>query len=226
MVSGYCLLVNVFLQDIQMLFFVCFWYVVDYIGCWGVWVSGEDKVVVYIEIDVGDKFYGFFEIFCGFVWEVDDKVGVYLNIWVCFMQFVNNCFIFQCGMGVFYQVQYMVGVILYWQVQEVYQFWCIVINVDDIVGKFDWVVGGEVNVVDVVDGGDQVQQVGKVVGGVVVIFIVSGVNVLFQQIDFMYILCCQLGDFKQDIVVWMVNFFFVGIWYYVVGVVFIVIFYN
>lgn len=43
----------------------------------------EDKVVVYIKVDVSDKFYGFFEIIGSFVREFDDKVRVYLNVWLC-----------------------------------------------------------------------------------------------------------------------------------------------
>lgn len=53
-----------------------------------------------------------------------------------------------------------------------------------------------------------------------------GVYVLIEQVDFMYVLSCKLGNFKQNIVGWMVYFFIMGVRYYVVGVIFIVVFYD
>lgn len=72
-------------------------------------------------------------------------------------------------MGASHQVQHTVGATLHRQVQEAHQLRRIAINVDDIVGKFDRVAGGEANAVDAVDGGDRAQQVGKAAGGAVVI---------------------------------------------------------
>lgn len=157
----YCLLINVFLQNIQMLFFFFFWNIINYIGGWCIWMCREDKVVVYVEIDVGNQFYCFFEVFGGFVREVNDEIRIDLNIWMCCMQFMDDCFVFQCCMGMVYQVQNVIGIVLYWQMQEVYQFWCVVIYFDDIVGEFDWMVGGKVNMIDFVDCSNQMQQIGK-----------------------------------------------------------------
>ncbi len=171
---GHRLLVNAFLQDIQTLFFVRLRHVVDHIGRRGARASGEDKAVAHIEIDVGDKLHGLFEIFRGFAREADDKVGAYLNIRARFTQLANNRFILQRGMGASHQVQHTVGATLHRQVQEAHQLRRIAINVDDIVGKFDRVAGGEANAVDAVDGGDRAQQVGKAAGGAVVILTAPG----------------------------------------------------
>lgn len=129
-------------------------------------------------------------------------------------------------MGASHQVQHTVGATLHRQVQEAHQLRRIAINVDDIVGKFDRVAGGEANAVDAVDGGDQAQQVGKAAGGAVVILTAPGVNVLPQQIDLTHTLRRQLGDFKQDIVARTANFFSAGIRHHAVGAVFIATFHN
>ena len=140
------------------------------------------------------------EVIRGFAREADDKVGAYLDIRARFTQLADDRFILQRRMGTAHQVQHAVGAALHRQVQETHQLRRIAIDVDDIVGKFDRMAGGEANAVDAVNGGHQAQQVGKAAGGAVVVLTAPGVNVLPQQVDFTHALRRQLGDFKQDIV--------------------------
>ena len=110
--------------------------------------------------------------------------------------------------------------------QEAHQLRRIAIDVDDVVGKFDRVAGGEANAVDAVDSGHQAQQIGKAAGGAVVVLTAPGVHVLAQQVDFTHALRRQLGDFKQDIVARAADFFTAGVGHHAVGAVFVAAFHN
>ncbi|VFT72641.1 Uncharacterised protein [Klebsiella aerogenes] len=129
-------------------------------------------------------------------------------------------------MGASHQIQNPVRTTLHRQVQEAHQFRRIAIDLDDIVGKFDRVAGGEANAIDAVDGGDQTQQIGKAAGGAVVILTAPGVNVLAQQINLTHALRRQLGDFKQDIVARTADLFSAGVRHHAVGAVFVATFHN
>lgn len=223
---GHRLLVDALLQNIQTLFLIGIRHVVYHIGRRGARAGGEDKAVAHIEIDVGDKLHCLFEIFRSFAGEADDKVGAYLNIRTRFTQLANNRFILQRGMGASHQVQHAVGAALHRQVQEAHQLRRIAIDIDDIVGKFDRVAGGEANAVDAVDSGDRAQQIGKAAGSAVVVLAAPGVHVLAQQVDFTHTLRRQLGDFKQDIVARAADFFSAGVGHHAVGAVFIAAFHN
>ena len=214
------------MQNIQTLLFILLRHVIDHIGRRGARTSGEDKAVAHIEIDVGDKLHRLFEIVCGFAGEADNKVRAYLNIRARLTQLANNRFVLQCGMGASHQIQNPVRTALHRQVQEAHQLRRIAIDLDDIVGKFDRVAGGEANTVDAVDGGDQTQQIGKAAGGAVVILTAPGVNVLAQQINLTHALRRQLGDFKQDIVARTADLFSAGVRHHAVGTVFVAAFHN
>ena len=129
-------------------------------------------------------------------------------------------------MGASHQVQHAVGAALHRQVQEAHQLRRIAIDVDDIVGKFDRVAGGEANAVDAVDSGHQAQQIGKAAGSAVVVLAAPGVHVLAQQVDFTHALRRQLGDFKQDIVARAADFFSAGVGHHAVGAVFVAAFHD
>lgn len=69
-----------------------------------------------------------------------------------------------------------------------------------------------VNFVDFGDGVDQQVQVGEFV---FVIWVVVGIDVLVQQVDFVYVLCGQLCYFYYYVFEWVVDFGVMGVGYYV-----------
>ncbi|MNE39596.1 hypothetical protein D3C80_1335570 [compost metagenome] len=91
-------------------------------------------------------------------------------------------------MGTTHQIQHAVGTALHRQMQEAHQFRRIAIDIDDVIGKFNRMAGGETDAVDTIDSSHQTQQLGERASRTVVVFATPCVHVLTEQIHFTHAL--------------------------------------
>ena len=96
----------------------------------------------------------------------------------------------------------------------------VLVDLDDVVGKFDGMAGGVANAVYAVDGGHQAQQLGE--GAVIAIEgrAAVGVDVLTEQVHFAHPLLGELGDFVEHVVERPAHLLAAGVGHHAEGAVF------
>ena len=200
------LLVQAGLEDLQALLFHVHRRVVVQVGRRGAGAGAVDEGVGKVEAHILNQFHGLLEVALGFTREADDKVGAEDNVRHRSFELADARLVFQRSMVALHRRQDAVGARLHRQMQVFHQFRDLGVGLDDGVREFQRVAGGVANAFDAVDGGNRVQQVGKV-GAVKAV----AVDVLAQQGNFLDAVFSQVNDFAQHIGQWAADFFATGV---------------
>ena len=168
------------LQPVEAFFFDLHRCVVGHVGgrCSG--ARTEDEAEAHIEFHIVNELHGALEVLIGFPGEADDEVGTDGDIGTRCLEPADLGLVLQGRVGALHHGQDAIRTALHRQVQEAHQLGRVLVDLYDVIGKFDGVAGGVANAVYAIDGGHQTQQLGEaadlpVMGGTAI-----GVDVLPQ----------------------------------------------